>query len=350
LRLIGFAGRSPRLFGLRASFARPSLLRHLPAFWRADSNAAASLDRFRSQFEGFTTDLSARIDALHHLFTACGCPPAELDWLAGFMAQALDPRLPTARQRALIGAAMRLHQERGTVRGLERLCTILTGSRSVVLEGFRLRGKVSMLLGSEADGTGTLPSVIGSLYRLGMNESAGATSGEEPYEKALRQAYQAMQLQREAIRKAGETPCPKADPEPYLDPDPRRAFYRRFAHRFTLVIFGEPENELRSIVEFAVERYKPAHTVHQICFARAGLRVGQSSYVGLGTQLGRGQAFLPARLGTDGLGRRTLGYPDPPSPRGIRSTSPHVFAGTENGTEVAEMTEEAVMAERIDPR
>ncbi len=78
------------------------------------------------------------------------------------------------------------------------------------------------------------------------------------------------------------------------------------AHRFTVVVFQPRTDALAALVESAVERNKPAHTVHEICFVSAGLRVGVTSFVGLGTTLGDVDRTSPFVVDQSPLGTRSV--------------------------------------------
>ena len=55
------------------------------------------------------------------------CPATFLPWLAQWLDLTLDPRLPEARQRAILAQAVEIYQWRGTRFGLERMIEICTG-------------------------------------------------------------------------------------------------------------------------------------------------------------------------------------------------------------------------------
>lgn len=258
--LRGTKRRTPALAAIRATFPRPSILDHLPAFWRGDPDAAKTMDETLSLFEGFLTELDVRIDALPRLFDPRSCPDEALDWLAGFLALALDPRLAADARRTLVREGAALFRQRGTVPGLSRLLTIVAGARVDLVEAFRLRRRAIGVLGEDAG------EAMGAI--LGPGLALGGGTGATP---------------------AG-------------DDDPLVAFCRPYAHRFTVVVFRPRDEALAGILETAIERNKPAHTVHEVCWLEAGFRVGVTTFVGFGTRLGDVDTFTPAVVGQSPLG------------------------------------------------
>ncbi len=266
LTLRGKKRQSPAVAALRVTFPRPSILDHLPAFWRNDPTAAKTMEETLALFEGFLTEVDQRIEALPRLFDPRSCPPEALDWLASFIALSLDPRLPEAARRELLREGTRLFRQRGTVPGLTRLLEIVTGGRVDIVESFRLRRRSTGVLG-EAAGEGA--AILGA--SLSLDSDPGGASAH--------------------------------------------------AHRFTVVVFQPKDETLAAIVETAVERNKPAHTVHEICFLDAGFRVGVTTFVGFGTRLGDVAGIEPFVVDQSPLGA--------PSALGTRAASRSLgtFAG-----------------------
>lgn len=313
LHLEGGRNRSPALLGLRATWPRPSLLAMLPAYWRAEPEAAAVMDRLLCLFEGSITELDARIQVLPYLLDPRTTPPEALSWLATFMAMSFDPRLVEGVRRSLLVEAAGLYRQRGTASGLRRLCEILTGGEVRIVEGFRLRRRTGSVLGVPDNvALGEAGSIVGPGMQLGGPEASGSTW--EPWEARLVAAHDALLARRVAAAEAGASPCPPTVPTPALDPDPLIAWHRRYAHRFTVVLFARPTDELVDIVDRAVEAWKPAHTVHELCWLDTGFRLGVTTFVGLGTRLGQVATTRPAVLGQSAIGHATtLSSPSPTS-------------------------------------
>jgi phage tail-like protein len=314
--LRGSSRRSPAVHAVRASHCRPSLLQHLPAYWSADSAVANEADRALALFEGLYTEFNQRIDQFHQLLDPRVAPPEALEWLGGFLAMVFDSRIGEPVRRQLLSELLTLYRQRGTPAGLERLCAILTEGRVAVVESFRLRRTSPSTLGAIGGGEA---SHLGSL-QLGGGEADGLPM--PGWESQLLSAHSRLLQRRDEIREQGATPCPPGELPAPLNRDPTISFYRQYAHRFSLVIFSPYEADLAAVVEAAVEAWKPAHTLHTLCWLDAGLVVGSNSYVGLGTSLGGGSRWQPALLGSAPLGRdSTLSRARPTHPSELRLDS-----------------------------
>lgn len=302
LRLTGTERRAPSLFALRATRPRPSLMDMLPAYWRGDPVAADASDRALALFEGFVTETDARITALRHLLGAGTAPAEALDWLASFLALTFDARIGEPVRRSLLAEAATLWRQRGTVRGLTRLLSILAEAPVQIVEGFRLRRESTAVLGAPDWG------VLGPGLQLG-DEEEGEPS--EPWEEALARRHAALLLRRAATRAEGGTPCPDPEPPDPLAGDALIRFHRRFAHRFTVIVPATRTETLEAVLDLATETNKPAHTLHSFCWLDAGFRLGAGSLVGL-APLGCRPGFRPGLLGTAPLGvDRTIGRAAP---------------------------------------
>lgn len=303
----GSRRKTPALAAVRVTFPRPSILDHLPAFWRNDPAAARAMDETLALFEGLLTELDVRIDALPRLFDPGSCPDEALDWLAGFLALVLDRRLDESARRTLVREGAALFRKRGTVPGLTRLLTIVAGARVDLVEAFRQRPQAAAVLGAALDGTG---AILGPGLTLGGD--ANALAGQAPaWEVELAAKHAAlMAARREAGDDFGAVLCPAEEPKNPLDPDPFLTLVRRFAHRFTVFVFRRADEELAAILETVIERNKPAHTLHEVCWLDAGFRVGVTTYVGFGTRVGGTETFTPAIVDESPAGTPTvLGRP-----------------------------------------
>ena len=296
LRLRGTRRRGPELFALRASHPRPSLLDHLPAYWRSDPEGAAATERALALFEAFTTELAARTDALPPRLDPRRTPTEALPWLATFLALAFDDRVDEAVRRQLLCEIAVLYRQRGTLPGLTRLLSILARAPVQIIEGFRLRRPTAAFVGSAPMGPG---------LELGGNEGPAGLASAEDWERALLGAHADLL----ARRAAAQTPCPPdplpkplGEPEPAerLMGDPLLGFYRRHAHRFTVIVPLPCDRALEAVLEQALEDHKPAHTLHRLCWVDAGFRVGRSSLVGIAS-IGKGTDSAPAVLGESAL-------------------------------------------------
>lgn len=271
LHLEGTGRLGPAVHAVRVTHTRPSLLDHLPAWWRLDATAAAEMDRVLALFEGDYTERQALIDALPRMLDPRTTPAEALDWLSGFLAIERDEALDEAQRRQLLLDMPELYRRRGTVWAMERLAHIVTGAPARVVEHFRLRGRRAAVL----DGSRRLgASVIGETLHLGAPDPEGPGA----FESAIVAARPAL----EERRAARDCP-PRLPPLPVATPAARWA--RTTAHHFTVVVFRGCEEGVRDLLDRAIEAAKPAHTIHHLCWADSGLRLDVNARVGLGTQL-----------------------------------------------------------------
>uniref|UniRef100_UPI0035AE6472 phage tail protein n=1 Tax=Zoogloea sp. TaxID=49181 RepID=UPI0035AE6472 len=283
IRLAGTARQGPSLFALRATFPRPSLLDYLPAYWRADPEGGDATERALALFEGWTTELDQRIDVLTRLVDPRLVPVDALPWLGGFLALGFDARLREGVRRQLLENAAELYRARGTVPGLTRLLSILAEAPVQIVEGFRLRRPTAAFVGD---------ALLGPGLELGGNESLLAAGTPDAWEAELAAAHAALRLRR----RLADRPCPAREPDDPLPDDALIAFYRRHAHRFTVIVPRERDDRLAAVLEQALDAAKPAHTLHQLCWLDAGFRVGSASLVGI-SHLGPVDRPRPAVLG-----------------------------------------------------
>jgi len=303
VRLAGTRRQGPSLFALRATFPRPSLLDYLPAYWRSDPAGADATERALALFEAWMTEMDQRIDVLPRLIDPRLVPAEALPWLGSFLALSFDTRVREGVRRELLLHMAELYRARGTVPGLTRLLSILAEAPVQIIEGFRLRRPTAAFVGN---------ALLGPALELGGSESTLDAAGLEDWEQELAGAHAALLLRRAAQ----DSPCPARDPDDPLPDDALLAFYRRHAHRFTVIVPRTHCSTLAAVLELAIETTKPAHTLHRLCWLDAGFRVGSASLVGI-SHLGPVDRAAPAVLGSAVLstfttlhrGRREDRYP-----------------------------------------
>lgn len=303
IRLAGTRRQAPALFALRATFPRPSLLDYLPAYWRSDPEGADATERALALFEGWMTELDQRTDALPALLDPRLVPAEALPWLASFLALSFDARVREGVRRQLLQDIASLYRQRGTLPGLTRLLGILAEAPVKIVEGFRLRRPTAAFVGS---------ALIGPGLEIGGSESPLGASDGDAWARELAREHTALLLRRATEA----SPCPARTPDNPLPEDALIAFYRRHAHRFTVIVPRACDAALAAVLELAIETHKPAHTVHRLCWLDAGYRVGSASLVGI-SHLGPVSRPTPAVLGSAVLstfttlhrGRREDRYP-----------------------------------------
>ncbi len=311
IMLHGTARRSPALKALRVTYTRPSLLDHLPAYWRGDPEPAMRMEHALSLFEGFYTELDHRISEMRQILDPRICPPQAIEWLAQFVALTFDTRVSEAIRRQLLGEITQLYRIRGTPSGLARLCGILGECRVAIVEGFRVRRRSPAEIGATQVGEADEHrSVLGPGLQLGGPELFMLP--QEPWEADLLASHLEL-LERRRVQQdeAGETPCPDHPLPAPFDTDPAISFYRRYAHRFSVLLFREKTADIEALIRQAIEASKPAHTLHELCWLNDGFRLGANTYVGIGTRIAGIDALMPSVVGEAPLGmEHTLSRPD----------------------------------------
>ncbi len=309
---------SPALSTIRATFPRPSLLSLLPAFWRRDETVALQMDHLLSLFEGEITATDSRIEALPALFDPRACPSEALPWLAGFLALTLDGALSDRARRDLVANAAKLYRQRGTRPGLELLCSIIAECHVRIVEAFRVRRRTAAWVGVGTDPFDEAPSaIVGPGLQLGGRGERPEFHHLEDWEQRLVLGHAASLIRRqeEAQHRSEEglAPCSTEPPPPPLEDDPAIAFYGHTAHRFTVYLFRRAGSELERLVGEAVDSWKPAHTIHQLCWLDAGFRVGANTHIEFGTRIGEAGHPHPAVVEHSPIGTATTVHHRPAS-------------------------------------
>ncbi len=110
--------------------AKSSYIRYLPSLYTRDE----LMGRFLMLFESFLAPISQQIRQVPYYFDPTVTPVDMLPWLASWLDLALDPEWPEAQRRALLKAARRLYQKRGTAKGLLEYLEIYTGGQVQIIE------------------------------------------------------------------------------------------------------------------------------------------------------------------------------------------------------------------------
>jgi hypothetical protein len=190
----------------------------------------------------------------------------------------------------LLSEIAQLYRQRGTLPGLTRLLSILARAPVQIIEGFRLRSRTAAFLGT---------ATLGPALELGGGEGPYGLQSAESWEQEWRTAHRDLLYFRNKLDE--EKRCPATDPEDPLENDALIAFYRRHAHRFTVLVQRARDENLEAILSQAIEANKPAHTIHRLCWVDGGYRLGYTSMVGIHA-LGKTARAAPAVLGEAVLG------------------------------------------------
>jgi phage tail-like protein len=286
LELSGTARTSPQVRALRVEHPGHRLGERLPRSWTRQEEDAAFLQRFLAPAEGMLHELEERAALRAVLLDPTAAPTEALAWLGSLLGLVLDRRWPEPARRALVAQAFTLFRLRGTQTALERLLRLYLGVPVAVVENWRLRGLGGVVLGT-APGGDSAPAVGGAARSAGSlgHFTVGGT-------------------------------VPVDDP------------YTATAHRFTVLIPTDLEQEQRDVVGKIIEEHKPAHTEPTICELGAGMRVGRQLHLDLSSVVGPGARWGPATvgqvfLGSDGL----VGQPSVAARVGTTSRLGSVRAG-----------------------
>lgn len=102
----------------------------LPAIYQEDDFA----QRLCAGLDDVTAPIIATLDCLESYFDPLLTPEDFLDWLASWVAVALDESWPIERRRLLVGSAVDLYGRRGTVAGVRGAIWLYTGVEPEVVD------------------------------------------------------------------------------------------------------------------------------------------------------------------------------------------------------------------------
>ena len=263
IKLAGTTSSAPRVRAVRVELPGHDLLERLPATYRRDPAAADFLQRYLGIIDGLLADAEARAVERDLLLDPFGAPTEVLPWLASLVGLTLDGRWPESARRQMIDEAICLFRRRGTLDGLKRMLWIVLGCEPVIVEMFRFRGVGGAFEGDE----GLAGSVVGVDLRVGGRVGA---PDESPLEGTTEDAY------------------------------------RTHAHRFSVLIPRDLDDDEMAAVRHLLDLHRPAHTIVDVCTVGRGMRVGVGLHVAMTTMVGPGAGFSRSvlgevRLGTDAV-------------------------------------------------
>lgn len=259
---------TPVLQSVTIYFPRLSYLRYLPAIYQENSESKDFLERFLSLFESFFHETESSIYSIARFFDPLATDEGFLLWLANWLAIILEESWDEPRKRQFISQAYSLYKIKGTKAGLEHILQIYTGHRPYIIEHFAYQ----------------TPMILGSESTLGKN----AFLGKKP--------KRPLEINLSSI---GEFALLENEPE-------MEEYFNHFVYDFTVIVHAKQlagDEQLRRLKR-VIEEEKPAHSRCAINFCGTEMRIGQSSYVELGTVLTCGPALL--QLGKSILGKETV--------------------------------------------
>ncbi|WP_418320180.1 phage tail protein [Piscinibacter sakaiensis] len=287
-----------RLWGERFSYVRrylPELYRDEEVFDRdVDGEATPHdyLERFSQLFEGLLTPWEDGIAETRVLCDPSSTPPQTLPWLAGWTGESFPARLDAKRRRDWLVNAVALRRHRGTLHGLQLALDIASGGqvsrgRVIVIEDFRLRRTMATLLGidlNRGDDDSLLPGLV-----VSGNSFVGDTL-------ILGDADDA-QARREFLALFGDAIESEAEAETVA------SVYQRTAHRATVLVHEDLDDDLRALVANIASEMAPAHVLIKVIAAREPFLVGVASLVGVDSYLRDPLQPATARIDVSDIGR-----------------------------------------------
>jgi phage tail-like protein len=285
LKLFGKGSTTPELQNLEIEFPRVSLRRFMPAVYGFEPVSADFTDRLMAIPDRSLRDYENVIDRFPGNLDPLSTP--FLGWLASWVGVTLDRQLPESLRRQILKTSANSQQLRGTRLGLWRQlvttigfdrhriscqCDVEPGScrkpaqtcpptpkhvwtwepPPLILEHFKLRRWMELGVGRLGDDAMIWGKSIVNRSQLGETARVGVT-----------------QL--------------KASQDPLRDP------FHVYAHKFTVFVPACAGNtpEKRRSLENLIKRESPAHTLGNIEFVEARMRIGFQSMIGLDAVVAR---------------------------------------------------------------
>lgn len=144
----------------------------LPGLYQDDPMARS----WTAAFDDLLAPVFLTLDNLAAYLDPDLAPADFLEWLAGWVGVALDPRWPPERRRAVVAGATELYRWRGTGRGIADAVELVTGVRPEVVDS---GGVTWSATASEPTGTGRTPSLT-----VRLPDGAGADLARQVVELA----------------------------------------------------------------------------------------------------------------------------------------------------------------------
>jgi phage tail-like protein len=147
---VGKKGDDLLLRSIKIYYPRISYLRYLPAIYQRDEESRRFLERFLSIFESSLMESDEIISNIQRYFDPLAAPEEFVPWLASWLSLDLYDLIEERNNRDFILNAVDLYRWKGTVTGLVKLGTILTGCKCVVVKEYE--NNVFRTFGAEAFG------------------------------------------------------------------------------------------------------------------------------------------------------------------------------------------------------
>ncbi|MEO1338000.1 MAG: phage tail protein, partial [Myxococcota bacterium] len=245
-----------------------------------------------------------------HLLTDPTVAPASaLPWLGSWLGLTLAESIAPEQRRQAVARAMELYQWRGTLRGLALALDLATAGMAtagdlVVVEQFRLRRTFATILGADlADEEDPLTA---GLVDSG-NSLVGDTLllGDEHHREflALFQDRLPEPFKRWALEDDVLIRLPHRWRQEVRDVKTTQSFYARFAHRLTVLVHRDVDDDMLRRIQRVVDLEAPCGLDVTVVRASHPFIVGLASLAGVDTYLRNLEPVQPVVVGQSHLGR-----------------------------------------------
>lgn len=295
---------TPRMHALRVWGPRTAWRdKYLPDYLSAEDGPLAEgsdfLDRYLGIFEGLLTPLEDQVAHSWRLTRPGSAPPDVLDWLAGWIGADLDQALSVTARRRLLANAIPMWRRRGTLPGLKRMLDIVTDGgvscgEIVVFEAYHLRRTFATILGADlSDRRNPLipwaspngNSHLGPTFFLGSEEERAFFALFRP--ELLDDDLTTAEQRAAALEDLAE-------------------FFDQHAHRVTILLHGEMDEDRRSLIARVAERDVPAHVETEIFDGPGSMVLAISSLLAVDSRFAPPPPRNPLELGTSRIGQTFL--------------------------------------------
>lgn len=248
---------SPALSQMQLDYDHVTYLQHLPDIYGEHPLGRQVLGRFLSLFESVFEEVEAKISALPALFDPDAISADWLPWLANWLDVELREDWEVAQQREAIIAAVGLHGQRGTRRGLEAAIRRAL-NLDVVIEEPIIQADWWRLPDESSCSASDDLSILGFTTVLAATEPQGAVVGST------------ATLDGSHLITEEEFGAP---------------LFQDLAHRFTVQLYRGHHltPETLGALAAVLDREKPAHTIYHLCLVEPCMRVGFQARLGIDT-------------------------------------------------------------------